>query len=130
MKIRELRTPSADTSFDPGQYFCGLEFYELNEPVSEADRVGLANMIHYTTFLSLRHGAEPYEASLVPRSSTFYAAVEACFGHLEGWHELPRESDALPLRFLVPFLLHHYPPPEKKARTGRFGRLADWLKRR
>jgi len=130
MKIRELRVPPADRPFDPGQYLCGLEFYELSEPVSEDDRVGFANMIHYDTFLSLRHGPEHYEASLVPHSSTFYAALEACFGHLDGWSELPRESDGLPFRVLVPFLLHYYPPPEKPVRQGRFGRLADWLKRR
>jgi len=129
MKIRELRAPSGDLrAFDPGRYLCGLQFYPADEPLGESDRDGLAQMIHYLAFLSLRGGTERFESSLVPHSSSAYVALETYFGHLEGWEDLPREADALPYRVLVSFLMGYYPPPER--RSSLLIRLARWWKGR
>ena len=131
MKIRELRVPSGDfRDLDPGRYLCELEFYPADESVGEGDRDGLAQMVHYLAFLSLRAGPELYEASLVPHSSTAYVALETYFGHLDGWKELPRESDALPYRFLVPFLMDYYPPHPAGAGQSLLSRLVHWWKGR
>ncbi len=131
MKIRELKMPAGDLhAFDPGRHLSALQFDPTDAPVTEEDRVGLSGIVHYLAFLSLRGGPEPYESSLVPHSSSAYAALDAYFGHLEGWSELPRESDALPYRVLVPFLLDYYPPPMRTARGGLLGRLVGWWRGR
>jgi hypothetical protein len=127
MKIRELRVPAADQPFDPARYLAGLEFYESAVPLTETDRSGLANIVHYLAFLSLRHGDDQYNAAVIPRASSAYAALESCYQHLEGWSELPLDAEGLAYRDLVPFLLHYYPPPERPS-TGISGLLKRWWK--
>ena len=127
MKIRELRAPPADRPFDPAQYLTGLDFYESDDPLTEADRIGLANIVHYLAFLSLRHGDSQYNAALIPHASSAFAALESCYQHLDGWDELPNDAGALPYSHLVPFLLHYYPPPERRS-TGISGLLKRWWK--
>ena len=127
MRIRELRAPPAAVgAFDPGRYLCDLTFDPSDDPLTEADRVGLSQMVHYLAFLWLRGVTELYESSLLPQSSSAYAALDAYFGHLDGWSELPRESGALPYRALVEFLMHYYPPPERPPRRRLLRKLAAW----
>ena len=54
VKIRTLTAPRSDlSSFDPGEYLSGLDFYETADPISEEDRDGFAQFVHILTFMAL-----------------------------------------------------------------------------
>jgi hypothetical protein len=111
VKIRELTAPSGDLgAFDPGRYLCSLDFYATAEPVDDAERDGLAQLVHFVAFLALQAHSPAFATAVVPQDSFAHAALESYFGHLEGWTDLPRDAKGLPYRALASFLMAYYPP--------------------
>jgi hypothetical protein len=111
VKIRTLTAPQTPlTTFDPGEYLSGLEFYETDSPISEEDRDGLAQFLHFLAFMALQAKSSRWAASMVPRESLAYRALEAHFGHLNGWEELREDEPGLSYRGLSSFLIRYYPP--------------------
>ena len=110
-RIRELIAPQLPlTAFDPGEYLAGLEFYETNEPITDEDRDGLAQFVHFLAFLALKGQSSKWDAATVRRDTSAYRALESHFGQLEGWEELAAHEVGLPYRELAGFLMGHYPP--------------------
>jgi hypothetical protein len=111
VRIRVLTAPEGDLStFDPGEYLCSLEFYETDQALTEEDRDGLAQFVHFLAFLALEARSSAWQASAVGRDTSAYRALESHFGHLEGWAEVSRDAPALSYRSLVTLLMRHYPP--------------------
>jgi hypothetical protein len=111
VKIRTLLAPTGDLAeFDPGEYLCGLEFYPTEEPVDDAERNGLAQLVHFVGYLALQARSPAFATAVVATDSLAHAALQTYFGHLEGWNELPREPAGLTYRALASFLMTHYPP--------------------
>jgi hypothetical protein len=114
VKIRTLTAPPTPLSeFDPGAYLSELEFYETDSPVSDEDRDGLAQFVHFLAFLALQAQSSRWPSSVVPRGSQAHRALESHFGHLAGWPVVA--AGGLPYRELAGLLMQHYPPrPPKK----------------
>lgn len=111
VKIRTLPAPQAPlTAFDPGEYLNGLDFYETEKPVTEEDRDGLAQFVHFLAFLALQARSTNWDGSTVRQGTSAYRALESHFGHLEGWQELTKGESCLQYRRLATFLMEHYPP--------------------
>jgi hypothetical protein len=113
VKIRALTAPPTPLGdFDPGAYLSGLEFYKTDAPISEVDRDGLAQFVHFLAFLALKAKSSRWASSVIPQGSSASRAIESHFGHLPGWPGvLP---GGLPYRQLASFLMHHYPPRPPK----------------
>ncbi len=111
IKIRTLTAPSTDLgSLDPGEYLGGLEFYETDEPITDEERDGLAQLTHFVAFLALEAKSTRFATSVVGGHTLAYRALESHFGHLAGWTTVPRDERGLEYRGLVVFLMNHYPP--------------------
>ena len=109
VKVRTLLAPPAPLAeFDPGAYLSELEFYETNSPISEKDRDGLAQFVHFLAFLALQAQSSRWASSVVPQNGHAHRALELHFGHLAGWPDVP--TGGLPYRQLARFLMQHYPP--------------------
>jgi hypothetical protein len=104
-------------TFDPGEYLCGLEFYETDSPITEEERDALAQFAHILAFTALEAKSSKWAASTVLRGTSAYGALESHFGHLQGWQELAKAESGLHYRQLAHFLMRHYPPhpPRKDA---------------
>jgi hypothetical protein len=115
VKIRTLTAPPTPlTTFDPGEYLSGLDFYETESPISEEDRDGLAQFTHFLAFLALQAKSSKWAVSTVPRQSLAYEAFVTHFGHLNGWEELTGDQ-GLSYRRLASFLMRYYPPHPPKS---------------
>lgn len=111
VKIRELKAPEADLSkFDPGCYLANLEFYETDETVSNEDRDGLAQFIHFLAFLALQSQSSHWDSSIVPRGSSAFRAIESHFNDLDGWDAAALDKGDISYRDLASFLMSHFPP--------------------
>jgi hypothetical protein len=111
VKLRILTAPTGSLdSFDPGEHFSSLEFYETDLPITEEDRNGLAQITHLLAYLALRARSSRWDASAIPRDTSAYRALESHFGGLDGWQELTENEGAVGYRLLVGFLMPHYPP--------------------
>ena len=111
VKIRTLLAPSGDLAeLDPGEYLCSLEFYPTEEPVDEAERDGLAQLVHFVGYLALQARSPAFATAVVPTDSLAHAALQSYFGHLEGWADLSTEPAGLTYRALASFLMGYYPP--------------------
>lgn len=115
VKIRSLAAPPTPLdAFDPGEYLDGLDFYETDTPISEPDRDGLAQFVHYLAFLALRAKSSKWSASTVGRGTSAFRCLESHFAHLDGWRELAQVENGLSYRQLAGFLMPHYPPRPPK----------------
>ena len=115
VKIRTLTAPQTDlSSFDPGVYLGGLDFYETADPISDEDRDGLAQFAHFLAFLALQAESSEWQHSVVSRNTLAFRALESHFEDLEGWNELVEGAEGIPYRALVTFLMQHYPPHAPK----------------
>jgi hypothetical protein len=111
VRIREIVAPEGDLStFDPGRYLSGLEFYESDTPVTDADRDGLAQFVHYLGFVALRAQSSSFGSSVIRGTSTAYRALESHFGDLPEWPQGSSPPADLSYRQLAWFLMRHYPP--------------------
>jgi hypothetical protein len=111
VKIRTLSSPHSDlSSFDPGKYLCDLEFYETSDAITNADRDGLAQFVHFLAFMALQAKSNAWEHSTVRRDATAFRALESHFGHLKGWEAITQGKNGLSYRQLVSFLMDPYPP--------------------
>ena len=55
VRIRTLVAPTPPLDeFDPGAYLSSLEFYETTDPITDADRDGLAQFVHFLAFIALK----------------------------------------------------------------------------
>jgi hypothetical protein len=110
VKIGTLTAPPAPlATFDPGEYMSGLDFYETESAISDQDRDDLAQFTHLLAFIALQAQSSKWAASIVPRGSLAYRALDSHFGHLNGWRELS-ENQGLSFRHLASLLMRHYPP--------------------
>jgi len=111
VKIRLLVAPEPPlTAFDPGEYLSSLEFYETTDTITEMDRDGLAQLVHYLAFLALSSKSDKWEASLVRHGTLAYKALSSHFGHLDAWHAVANNPEGVHYRALASFLLPCYPP--------------------
>ena len=111
VKIRTLPAPSIGSgAFDPGRYLSLLDFYETDEPITEADRDGLAQIVHYLAYLTLESRSPAWDRSFVARESLAHRALDSHFGSIPGWSELPRDERGLQYHGLTAFLMGCYPP--------------------
>ena len=111
VKIRTLHAPQGDlSSFDPGAYLSGLEFYETENQVTEDERDGLAQFVHFLAYVSLSARSTGWDQSVIEPDSSAFSALESHFGHLEGWTDLAPNGQRLGYRVLAKFLLGPYPP--------------------
>jgi len=111
VKIRELAAPEADlSSFDPGKYLSDLEFYETRAPITEEDRDGLAQFVHFLAFLALQGKSTGWSESSVAPDSLAYRALDSHFSHLDGWARIAQDGKAISYRALATTLMQPYPP--------------------
>ena len=114
VKIRKLVAPEGDlTEFDPGRYLSELEFYETDEAITDEDRDGLAQFVHYLAFLALSKKSTGWPDSMIETKSTAFAAIQSHFGKMVGWEKIATE-DGIPYRFLASFLMTAYPPQRRQ----------------
>ena len=98
VKIRTLIAPEGDlTEFDPGRYLSELEFYETDDPVTEEDRDGLAQFVHYLAFLALarnrRGGPTLLLKSKVLPSSRFNLILGTWTDGRKSWPRMALHTD-------------------------------------
>lgn len=111
IKIKSLQAPDSDlTKFDPGAYLAELEFYETDEPITDQDRDGLAQFIHFLAFLALKSQSDRWRASVVPYGSSAFLAIGSHFSHLPGWDAVSRGNENIFYSDLASFLMSHIPP--------------------
>ena len=111
VKIRTLTAPGGDLSqFDPGVYLSGLEFYETSDEITETDRNGLAQILHFLAFLATNAQSRRWSGSVVAHGTSAYEALASHFGDLPEWHDLAVPGENLAYSEMVRFLLPHYPP--------------------
>jgi hypothetical protein len=116
VKIRTLSFPEPPlSSFDPGAYLSGLEFYETDGSITEEERDGLAQFAHFLAFLALHSKSTKWDRSVVQRRSLAYRALESHFGHLDGWPAVAADGAGMSYRELTGFLMQHYPPHPPEA---------------
>jgi hypothetical protein len=111
VKIRTLMAPPLPLSeFDPGEYLCGLEFYETESEITEEDRDGMAQFAHLLAFMALKGQSSKWADSTVRRGTLAYQALESHFGSLSGWEHLEADERGINYHQLASFLMGYYPP--------------------
>ena len=111
VRIRTLVAPDGDLSeFDPGAYLSALDFYETSDEITETDRNGLAQILHFLEFLATNAQSRRWSGSVVAHGTSAYNALASHFGDLPGWHDVARPGENLAYSEIVRFLLSHYPP--------------------
>ena len=114
VKIRKLIPPEGDLSrLDPGGYICDLEFYETSDNITEEDREGLAELLHYLAYIALTNKSEKWASSTISKNTSAYLAIEHHFGSLDGWGNLI-EDNGINYKKLVSLLMPIYPPGSTK----------------
>ena len=111
VKIRELRPPSLPLSeFDPGAYLAGMDFYETDEAITDEERDGLAQLVHFVAFIALQAKSTCWSTSSIAKGTTVYRALESYFGHLSEWEHIAGSSSEVPYQRLVSSLMRPFPP--------------------
>ena len=110
VKIKTLTSPSGElSSFDPGRYLSGLDFYETDDAVTASDREAMAQLVHLLAHLSLKNRSDRWPSSTVTADSAAFRALNSHFSHLDGWDKLAT-ADGILYRSLASFLIKPYPP--------------------
>ena len=111
VRFRALPAPPSDLSdFDPGTYVAGLDVYDTGLVLTEPDRDGLAQFVHYVAFLALQARSSAWPGSTIPVDSSICRALVTHFAHLGGWNEIPIVDGAISFRAVVTCLMSTYPP--------------------
>ena len=111
VRIRTLVAPPPPfNEFDPGAYLSTLEFYETTEPISDADRDGLAQFVHYLAFIALKARSKKWQTATIRHDTDAFLAIQSHFATLDGWQELAVGSADLLYSRLAKFLMPYYPP--------------------
>jgi len=86
VKIRTLVAPGGNLSeFDPGAYLSRLEFYQTSDELTEDDRHGMAQILHFLAFLAENAQSRYRNSSVVALGTSAYDALRSHFGDLAGW---------------------------------------------
>jgi hypothetical protein len=116
VRFRVLPAPPSDLSgFDPGTYVSELDVVETENALTEADRDGLAQFLHYVAYLALSAGSSAWPGATIPVDSSIYRALATHFGHLRAWEGIPIIEGRISYRALVSFLMPEYPPRKTEA---------------
>lgn len=111
VRIRTLVAPTPPLDeFDPGAYLSSLEFYETTDPITDADRDGLAQFVHLLAFIALKARSTKWQTATIGHGTDAFLAIQSHFATLDGWKELAGESADLLYSRLAKFLIRHFPP--------------------
>jgi hypothetical protein len=118
VKAVRIRTLIALTrplnEFDPGANLSALEFCETTDPISDAERDGLAQLVHFLAFIALKHRSTKWQTAMISRGTDAFHAIQPHVATLEGCQELAGESVDLLYSRLAKFLIRHFPPRAPK----------------